>query len=443
MPSPPPVTTPPGGPPDPDHHPPPSLEEARPGTMAYNCQSCVRRKVKCDRGVPVCSTCAKSKQECLYQAPPKPRRKKRKAAAAADAGDETSGQEHAAAADEGDIHQRLARYEHILRKNGLLPTSDGGTTPSAVEKKEEEEEQSPAEDAQASRPRSRSRSRSGLIRNRGKLLSVGGKSRYINSNLWLDAGGEDMQDLSDDAEDAHNGPGGGVAAYTASLTPGHDPVSGAFLGQFQDLSGFHPSHGHAMKLWEVHVQNVEPICRVSHVPTTTRMVELVSRQPSLATKAQECHLFAIYHFAVYTLTNEECLREFGQPRGVLLAKYEHAQRQALVNASWLKTTQMPVLQALVLLLICGRGDIGNLSLAPTRWVDWLPAQLSANASCRRQILMSTGFSRALRFALPRGWVFTTTARSSDCYPSTSRCGGASFGSSCRSRALPDSIRAPA
>lgn len=328
----------------------PGPAQPTPSTMSYNCQPCVRRKVKCDRGVPGCTACVKSKQYCLYQAPSKPRRKKRKAP-----GDEPAG-EHGA---DEDIHERLARYERILRENGLLTVSEGHTTPNAAEK-----EESPVEDTQP-------RWRPNQTRKSGKLLSAGGKSRYIDSNLWLETGAEDMQDLSDDMEGAHNVPG--TASF--SLTSGHDPISGALLGQFQDLLEFHPSHEHAMKLWEMHVQNAEPICRISHVPTTTKMVEAVSQQPSTATKAQECHLFAIYHFAVYTMTDDNCLREFGQSRNVLLPRYEHAQRQALVNASWLKTTEMPVLQALLLLLICGRGDIGRR----TGIMSWLRCSLFSSS----------------------------------------------------------------
>lgn len=296
--------------------------------MAYNCQPCVRRKVKCDRKTPTCSSCVKSKQDCFYQAPPKPRRKKRK-------GDGGEGD-----APEEDVHDRLARYERILRRNGLLD-DDGNTTPAPADK-----------EALSSRVQ-------GLLlpqvdttapRSLGKLLSGGGKSRYIESNLWLDTdAGDEMYDLSDDAEGPRELPTG-----LSSMTFGYDPVTGTLLGHSQDLLELHPSHEHAVKLWAAHVQNVEPLCRILHIQTTAKMVDAVSRQPSTATRTQECQLFAIYHLAVYSMDEEDCQRGFGQSRGALLAKYEHAMWQALVNASWLKTTEMPVMQAIVLLLICGR-----------------------------------------------------------------------------------------
>ncbi|KAK7932078.1 fungal-specific transcription factor domain-containing protein [Apiospora marii] len=84
------------------------------------------------------------------------------------------------------------------------------------------------------------------------------------------------------------------------------------------------------------------------------MIEQVTHQPVDASKEDECLLFAIYHFAAHSMSDEECLLELGQTRSGLLSKFSYAFRQALVNASWLRTTDMTVLQALVLYLIATR-----------------------------------------------------------------------------------------
>lgn len=321
-----------------------------PGTMGYNCQSCVSRKVKCDRGTPSCSSCLKSKRPCLYQAPPKPRRKKRK-------GNPDEGEEQVPALGrEESILDRLARYERILQRNGLLDTdARSGVAPAPVQKEDEEVEGAPP--AAASHdwelPLASRQAAEGTPLSEGKLLSRGdGKSRYIESSLWLDTTADDVQDFYDDADGAQDVPTG-----LSSVTLSYDPISSTLLGHSQTLVEFHPSHENAMKLWRTHVENVEPLCKILHVPSTTKMVDEVSRQPSTATRAQECQLFAIYHFAVYTMPDEDCLQLLSQPRSDLLVKYEHAMRQALVNASWLKTTDMAVLQTLILFLMSGRGYI--------------------------------------------------------------------------------------
>ncbi|KAK4550291.1 hypothetical protein LTR36_003258 [Oleoguttula mirabilis] len=109
-----------------------------------------------------------------------------------------------------------------------------------------------------------------------------------------------------------------------------------------------------MFLWKTHIENVEPICKILHIPATSKMVEMVSQQPALASKVDDCLLFAVYHFAVFPLTDEEWAVHLGQPRTTMLQRYHFATRQALVNAAFLKSTEMSVTQALVLFLLASR-----------------------------------------------------------------------------------------
>ena len=285
-------------------------------SMPYTCQPCARRKVKCNRAIPVCSSCRKGQLECFYQAPP-PRRRKRKLS--------------------DDVHERLAQYERMLQANGLLSKAEP-TSPSYRERPQSLQEPNPLRVNQPETVRI------------GKLLSGDGKSRYIDSSLWRDL--DNMREISEDEEDDQSAPVG-----VGSLT--EDPLSSALLGVSPNIVEYHPSHKDAMKLWAVHVQNVEPLCKVLHIPTTARLVETVSQQPATASKVHECLLFAIYHLAVFSMTDEDCVREFGQSQTALLSKYRYAVRQALVNASWLKTTEMPVMQAYVLFLIAVRTQIDS------------------------------------------------------------------------------------
>ncbi|KAJ5177041.1 uncharacterized protein N7482_002918 [Penicillium canariense] len=184
----------------------------------------------------------------------------------------------------------------------------------------------------------------------GKLLSGDGKSRYIDSSLWLDAEEVDMREISEhEEEEEEHDP---TAIGPGSLI--EDPISGALLGVSHSLDQYHPRHVDAMKLWTVHVHNVELLCKMLHIPTTANMVEIASQQLAAASKANECLLFAIYHSAVFSITDEDCVQEFRQSRTPLMSLYRNAFQQALINASWLKTTEMPVLQALVLFLVAMR-----------------------------------------------------------------------------------------
>lgn len=276
-------------------------------TMPCACQNCAKRKVKCDKVAPICSSCRKGKLECFYQAPLPPKRKRKLS---------------------GDGNEKLARYERILHQHGLLP-QDAHASPS-IEKTPQEPISLRFNESETSRT--------------GKLLTGQGKSRYIDSNLWRNLGDDEIQHMYDNEEEEQ-------LVTDAAWGLASDPLTGAFMGTRQRLLHFHPNYAEAIMLWNTHIERVEPICKVLHIPSTFKMVEKASQQPAMTSKAEECLLFAIYHFAVFSMTEEECEKKFGQSRATLMQRYHFATRQALVNASFLKTTEMSIVQALVLFLL--------------------------------------------------------------------------------------------
>ncbi|KAK4225072.1 fungal-specific transcription factor domain-containing protein [Podospora fimiseda] len=304
----------------------PAQSHAPRATMTYSCQTCAKRKVKCDKISPRCSTCRKGGFDCLYQAP-QPRRRKGKFSV------------------DISLLEKLNQYETILREHNLLPET--GHPPPTVTKK--------PGSLPISEPVSSHWNVAHEPNPEGKLfVGKDGQPRYTDSLLWRklrDQFGDGLHLTSDDDEDDDAQDGDGD---DSELMP--DLLPGAFLAVASPickLTRYHPSHTDAMLLWTIYRENVEPITRIVHVPSTASMVEAVSRQPEISSKAQDCLLFAIYHFAVYSITDEECREKFGaqHSRESLLRRYHHATQQALVNASFLKTTDMTVLQALLLYLL--------------------------------------------------------------------------------------------
>jgi hypothetical protein len=184
----------------------------------------------------------------------------------------------------------------------------------------------------------------------GKPMASHSKSRYIESSLWRNLGEGEINHLSGSEEDDDERTGGhGVAGAPDLLT-------GAFMGSGApgSLLVYHPSPANAVVLWEAHRDNVEPLCKVLHIPSIAKMVEKVVQKPDAASKVDECTLFAIYHFAVFSMAENECQTLLEEPRTTLLGRYHFAARQALVNAAFLRTTDLSVLQALVLFLMSCR-----------------------------------------------------------------------------------------
>lgn len=96
---------------------------------------------------------------------------------------------------------------------------------------------------------------------------------------------------------------------------------------------------------------MEPLCKILHIPSTAAMLEAVSKLLEKATEADECLLFAIYHFAVYSIAEAECEQYLGRSRAALLEEYHACARQSLINANFLKTTETTILQAYILYLL--------------------------------------------------------------------------------------------
>ncbi|RAK87868.1 hypothetical protein BO79DRAFT_22679 [Aspergillus costaricaensis CBS 115574] len=299
--------------------------------VRFNCQACVRKKIKCNRAVPKCASCIKTKLECVYL-PRQPRRKRKHSR-----GDK-------------DAQERLERYERILHDHNLLPTAPPSTTSGR-------DSETSVNSIQAPTP-GPANSQTGATPD--KVRPTVGNSRYIDNLLLLDAGEGDLCELPESEQEHHYedtpGPDKGSPISLLGALAAHS-ISDAMLGSTIGLADLHPSHEHATKLWHAYVENVEPLCKVLHVPTVAMMVNTVSKHPATASKNDECVLFVIYYFAVFSMSDDECSREFDNTRTYLMSKYRTAFIQALVNASWLKTTAMPVLQAYTLFLIALRTQI--------------------------------------------------------------------------------------
>ncbi|CEN62701.1 hypothetical protein ASPCAL09333 [Aspergillus calidoustus] len=280
-------------------------------TKPFNCQPCVRKKIKCDRNQPACSGCTKAKIPCVYLAP-LPRKRKQPP--------------------QDDVYERLARYEGILRENNLLPADTALCSPTL----EEETSSSPE--------------KSGPL----PEAHPPGK-RYIDSVLLLGAGEGDLCQVDDSAQEAssENSPSGFLESLATYA------ICGTVIGTARSLIGSHPTREEAMKLWNAYVDNVDPLCKVLHTPTVKEMLDRVSFDPATASQNDDCLLFAIYYLAVFSMSDDGCLLNFSQSKNHLMSRYQSCLWQALLNASWLRSTAMPVLQSYTLLLIALRTEVDS------------------------------------------------------------------------------------
>ncbi|KAJ4290258.1 hypothetical protein N0V90_010473 [Kalmusia sp. IMI 367209] len=98
-----------------------------------------------------------------------------------------------------------------------------------------------------------------------------------------------------------------------------------------DLTALHPTQVDIFRIWQIYLDNVNPLLKVTHTPTMqTRIIEAVA-DLSNAAPALQALMFGIYCVSMITLEDEECLTLFGKKCGELLRKFQLGCRQAMLR----------------------------------------------------------------------------------------------------------------
>ena len=310
----------------------------RPIQKAFSCVLCAQRKVKCDKAPGGCSNCTKARVECIYKAPPPPRRRKK-------------GQN----ARELDIQAKLKLYEKTLKAHGVDPEELLRREEGAAATRQQEDL---GVDKHVLEKGGLSKHVEGEGNNdTGVLVAEGGKSRYLENTLWTSLQREfrDPKRILEDSSDEedHGDPISAVAASRHNM-PGDDALLGAtILGSTKvpsSLRTFHPSPGQIFKLWQIYLDNINPLIKVFHAPSVQQIVSNASGSLDDVPKNVECLMFGIYCTAVESLGNSECIAIMGEPKNVVSRRFKTASHLALIRCSFLKTSDLIVLQALVLFI---------------------------------------------------------------------------------------------
>ncbi|KIX03892.1 uncharacterized protein Z518_07445 [Rhinocladiella mackenziei CBS 650.93] len=298
---------------------------------AYSCIRCFERKVKCDKQNP-CSNCVKSKVDCVFRIPPAPRRRKKRP-------------------QEELLLARLKKCEDLLKSKGIsidspdIPgpssTSPTDTVPGASHNLPDAVLRGSQAEFYAS-PDTTVKS--------GQLIVDHGKSRFIENNLWTSVSSEFQQpndviaEYSEDEDEI-----GSPVEESTDFLLGYTPTSNS-------IQQFHPSPDHIFVLWQVFLENINPMTKVIHQPTLQEtLVQATSNLDNLP-KGLEALMFSIYCSAVFSMGDDECEMKFGETRKVLLARYRHATRKALGRARFMGTSDPVVLQAFLFYLLTMRED---------------------------------------------------------------------------------------
>ncbi|KPI36740.1 uncharacterized protein AB675_10068 [Cyphellophora attinorum] len=172
------------------------------------------------------------------------------------------------------------------------------------------------------------------------LLNQSGRQRYADGGVWASI--ERRQTVP-------------YAAGTSSATvlspsseypqPLSNPTASA------DLKLLHPPTERIFPLWQVYLENVDPIIKILHVPTTQKQLLQASQSLNGLPPSFEALMFAIYYAAVSSM--QDTVHEPAE-RSELLDKHGSGVEQALAKASFMTEPDLFALQALTIYLHCAR-----------------------------------------------------------------------------------------
>ena len=326
-----------------------------------SCVTCRRRKVRCDKLMP-CTNCRRALVPCIFPAPERaPRRPRRKDPSA------ILTKPHQSSEREIELLKRLRKLEGIVEElsgqveleagssSGKVPLSSSnspeatgtsvgdtgasnsgqhprssvdhtGNTPSASSSWGHSPK--PANATLSNPPSASGGSPGRLVSRNGPALKQKtkdtqkqfgrlmindyGKSRYVSSAFWskindeLDDLRAETHRISDASESDDS-----ASESSPALIDDERPVADhhAFIFGFQstavDLRPLHPLPSQIPYIWQVYQENVDPVIKILHTPSTTKLIRNARTNLDNIAPAAEALMFAIYYAAVNSLEESE------------------------------------------------------------------------------------------------------------------------------------------
>ena len=131
----------------------------------------------------------------------------------------------------------------------------------------------------------------------------------------------------------------------------HDGFPFIIGGAPGSVTSSHPPTIHIFQLWQVYIDNINPLLKITHVPTVQVQIIEASSNLDKAPKNIEALMFGIYLMAITSLEEADVQRMFHQPKQELLGQYHSALQQALTNAGFMRVNDPITLQAFLLYLV--------------------------------------------------------------------------------------------
>ncbi|KAL9081336.1 MAG: hypothetical protein Q9159_007344 [Coniocarpon cinnabarinum] len=125
-----------------------------------------------------------------------------------------------------------------------------------------------------------------------------------------------------------------------------DHILFGLRGSSIDFANLHPEQFQIFKLWQIYMDNVNPLLKVIHCPTTQMRIIEAAGDVGHASPTLQALMFGIYSVAVFTLTERDSNATFHASRQELLARYQLGCQQALIACGFSNASDREALVAL-------------------------------------------------------------------------------------------------
>ncbi|KAH6950090.1 fungal-specific transcription factor [Fusarium avenaceum] len=177
-----------------------------------------------------------------------------------------------------------------------------------------------------------------------------GSTKTISNKVAVDIQQNAISHQSDTASEPTTTPSTSIPDTPSSAHPfpfSSFPFTSSHL---PSLEHYQPNSASKLFLWQTYIDVVDPTLKLFHVPTVQREFIAAIQDSSETCTATECLMFAVYYAVVATMPATECERALHQSKTDLLRRYRLGIEYALLKAGFMHSSNLRVLQALVIYL---------------------------------------------------------------------------------------------
>ncbi|KAL4902521.1 hypothetical protein BDW74DRAFT_157961 [Aspergillus multicolor] len=287
-----------------------------------SCTRCNQKKLGCDKNHP-CGRCLKVGVECLYPGNKRAPRKLRRPP----------------------ISQIVAHLGELQEEVERLRRSVSGVPPT------EPARHSPQLDHGIDRQSSIKKPET----TRGRLMVSGGKIWYVADEASVVLGDkiQELRELCDgysDEESMAHTHSPSMEQMALGATKNLDQTESPSVDENRYLQ---PPR--IQNLWRIYQESVAPMIAIIHIPSiSAKLDEMCAKPESDLEPGYRALVLAIGFAAAVSMTAQQCLSVLDEDHDACIHEYRIVVEQALVEANLINTTDIHVLQAAVLFLLCLR-----------------------------------------------------------------------------------------